>query len=270
VISPGLAAAVLIAAAAGAAQVPAPVGPGQSTYVGSGGDLTKYVVLYGEPMYWSLSLLVQEPPPRERAILTRGRLVVFPKPGADPDVSVCAEDDERSCLGLRSPVPEIAKEFFTDAPFRNGHQAQVVGAFTREGFLFWSVDTAPARERGSAEGPDRRLEDLVIRPDRYVGRAVTVRGRFRGANLFGDLAGASPSKKTAWVLRDGPFSVWVTGREPRGDGWRLDVRSPEDCVWEVEVAGRVDRAGEALSIEARQVRLLGRISDAACAAKVRR
>ncbi|HVR71585.1 MAG TPA: hypothetical protein VMT87_12150 [Vicinamibacteria bacterium] len=93
---------------------------------------------------------------------------------------------------------------------------------------------------------------------------MTVRGRFRGANLFGDFPPGS-TVRNAWVLRDGPFFVWITGREPRGPGWRLDTAAPGDCVWNVEVEGKVERHGDAVSVKARSVRLLGRDPDTTCA-----
>jgi hypothetical protein len=233
VIPGGLAAAVVFASAAAAQVTPAPVEPGRSAYVGSG-DVGRYEVMYG---------------------------------GADPLVSLCVEDT-RSCLNLDRPAPEIGAEFLADAPFRIGHEAQVVGAFIPEGFFFWSIDTAPPRDRAGVLGPDRRLEDLVTRPDRHVGRAVTVRSRFRGANLFDDFA--ADQVKDGWALRDGPFSVWVTGRAPQGEGWKLDVRSAADCVWEVEVEGKVESAGGAVAIAARKVRLLRRDADTSCASRAAR
>jgi hypothetical protein len=262
-------AAVVVVTATAAAQTPPPIEPGRSAHVGTG-DVSHYQGLYGEPMYWSLTLLVgddvSEPPPRNRAILTRGVLVAYPRPKANPDVQLCDETN-RHCLALNRPVPEIGAEFFADATFRNGHEAQVVGAFTGEGFVFWSLDSGPARQRSAALGRDRRLEELVTRPDRYLGGNATVRGRFRGANLFGDFASDAGAGKDAWVLRDGPFSIWVTGREARGEGWSLDVRSAADCVWEVEVEGKVAQRGEAVAIAARKVRLIARRPDEGCASK---
>jgi hypothetical protein len=179
-------------------------------------------------------------------------------------VSLC-DDTGRYCLGLERPAPEIGAEFFADATFRHGHEAEVVGAFTDEGFLFWSVDTAERRAAASRPGADRALADLVTRPGRLVGRKVTVRGRFRGANLFGDFAPGAAPARDAWVLRDGSFFVWITGRQPKGAGWRLDTSSRGDCVWKVEVEGTVERQGDAVSVKARTVRLLGRDGDTSCA-----
>jgi hypothetical protein len=245
------------------------IGDRRAAYIGR--DVSKYEVLYGEPMYWSLSLIVsptdRHEPQRNRAIVTRGVLFVFSRPGADPEVRLC-EETLKYCLALTRPVPEIGAEFFGDAPFRHLHEAQVVGAFTDEGFLFWSVDSAPPRDRTRALGPDRGLEDLVTRPDRFVGRTVTVRGQFRGANLFGDFPAGKGGKD--WVLREGPFSIWITGRDPSGPGWRLDTASPADCVWNIEAEGKVERRAEAVFVKARRVRLLGRDPDASCVGAARR
>ena len=125
-------------------------------------DVGRYEGQYGIPIYWSLSLIVgptgQESPPLNTSIRTRGILSAFPKRGG-ADVK------------------------------RHGHEAQVVGAFTTgEGFLFWDFDSGPSPERPADAAPQRTLEQLITRPDRFVGRIVTVRGHFRGANLFGDYA----------------------------------------------------------------------------------
>jgi len=260
--------ALLVVPSAPASQVPIQGvgGAGHVTRLSSH-DVSRYEALYGEPIYWSLSLLVspieREEPPRSTAILTRGLLSAFSRPGANPDVSLCQEMG-RYGFALTRPAPEIAAEFFADAPFRHGHEAHVVGAFTDEGFLFWSVDSAERRDRVPRAGAERVLADLVARPDRFHGRTVTVRGRFRGANLFGDFP-SDPPVRNAWVLRDGPFFVWITGREARGPGWRLDTSAPGDCVWNVEVEGKVERHGDAVSVKARVVRLLGRDPDTTCA-----
>ena len=52
---------------------------------------------------------------------------------------------------------------------------------------------------------------------------VTVRGQFRGENLFGDLPSASRRRSADWVIKDDVFAVWVTGKKPKGPGWSLDA-----------------------------------------------
>ena len=251
-----IAAAVLVLAAQ------TPPEPRQSVYVGQGAT-DKYRMLYGEPVYWSLSLLVgpdgggaagEDRPSANQAIETRGVLSVFPRAKGEPDVRLC-EETLRHCLRLTGAVPEIRAEFFADAPFRNLHEASVTGAFTPdEGFIYWRVDSAPRDSRAARGGPGRTLEQVVRAPERFVGGPVTLRGSFGGAAEDG-----------GWLLRDGPFFIRVAGREARGNGWRLDGRSRADCVWQLEVRGTVERRQGDLRLSAREVRLVGRDPDTSCA-----
>jgi len=264
-------ASALFAALLTAAQLPGETI--RSPISGGSYDISKYEILYGEPIYWSLSFLVGpdtvDMPQKNQAISTRGRLSVTPRPQANPIVQLC-DESLRRCLALDTPVPEMANEFFGGAAFRQGHDAEVTGAFTEGGFLFWRIDSALPVKGKRPPGQDRRLEELVRRPDRFLGRTVTVRGRFRGANLFRDFPEDGRPAKDGWVIRDGPFFVWITGRRPQGDGWRLDVASRADCVWNVEVDGVAELQGAVVSVKAKQVRLQERDPDASCAAAARR
>jgi len=71
---------------------------------------------------------------------------------------------------------------------------------------------------------------------------VTVTGVFRGANLFEDLPPESRRDESDWVLQDGPFSIWVTGKAPKGKGFALDPRSRSDCRYRLEATGKVSTA----------------------------
>jgi hypothetical protein len=233
-----------------------PIETRQSTYIGSAAA-DKYRMMYGDPIYWSLSFLVgpdaagEDRPQVNQAIETRGLLTVVPRPRGTPDVRLC-DETLRHCLGLPGAVPEIRTEFFADAHFRHLHEATVTGAFTSEGFIYWAVDSAPPRERAAA-GRERVLEQIIRFPDRFAGGPVTLRGGFGGAAPGG-----------GWLLRDGPFFVRVTGREPKGKGWRLDGHAAADCVWQLEVLGLLDRGQGDLVVKAREVRLIGRDADLAC------
>jgi hypothetical protein len=59
-----------------------------------------------------------------------------------------------------------------------------------------------------------------------------------------------------WVVRYGPFWVWVTGRKPRGDGWSLDARRLDDTLRWIEVAGRVEVRDECVVLKAEEVTLV--------------
>ena len=83
-------------------------------------------------------------------------------------------------------------------------------------------------------------------------------GTFRGANLFEDLPPESRRDPADWVLKDGPFSIWVTGKAPKGRGWSLDPRQRSECRWRLEVKGRVEIAGGYVYLRATSVALVGR------------
>ena len=93
----------------------------------------------------------------------------------------------------------------------------------------WSY-LGPPDERPVArdEAIETTLEDLVTKPGRLDGKAVRVRGQFRGQNLFGDLPSASRRRSADWVIKDDVFAVWVTGKKPKGSGWRFDAGLKRD------------------------------------------
>ncbi len=92
----------------------------------------------------------------------------------------------------------------------------------------WSTSCCGAtsgRPTRSARGRTPRqvtLEDLVMKPAQHDGKTVTVKGQFRGKNLYGDLPSASRQRSADWVLKDDVFAVWVSGKKAKGEGWTLD------------------------------------------------
>lgn len=211
--------------------------------------------------------------PAQRAIRTSGFFSVIDTAGG-PQCSLCTETND--CLPLDKPTDDIADVFFSQASFRNGDKADVVGAFTvppdptraaagstlsRGDFLFWSFDSGPAAVRGTA-ARGMELERLVRSPRQFEGRPIVVRGQFRGANLFEDMPPESRLAATDWVLRDGPFFIWVTGRAPRGKGFSLDLESRASAAYRLEVEGRPRVQGGLVYLKASTVRLLGRDSEA--------
>ncbi|HET7696594.1 MAG TPA: Ig-like domain-containing protein [Vicinamibacterales bacterium] len=95
---------------------------------------------------------------------------------------------------------------------------------------------------------------LALAPDRYVGKGVTVTGRFRGANLFADLPqGAGTRGRWDFVLQSADSSVWVSGVRPRGRNFDLDVNARADTGRWVQVAGTVRRTGPLAWIEATSI-----------------
>jgi Bacterial Ig-like domain len=118
----------------------------------------------------------------------------------------------------------------------------------------------PARDRvfvllgaTAVESPlpaDPTLRAIAIAPERYANRSVTVVGRFRGVNLYGDLP--QPVGKSRWdfVLQSADGAVWVTGLRPRGKGFDLDTGARVDTGRWLQVTGTVRREGALTWIEA--------------------
>ena len=86
---------------------------------------------------------------------------------------------------------------------------------------------------------------LTLAPDHYDGQNVTVVGRFRGANLFGDLPVPVAKGKWDFVLQSADGAVWVTGMRPKGKGFDLDPGARVDTGHWLQVTGVV-RNGDPL------------------------
>jgi Big-like domain-containing protein len=101
---------------------------------------------------------------------------------------------------------------------------------------------------------DPNLRALALAPERFIGKGVTVTGRFRGANLFADLPqGAGTKGRWDFVLQSADAAIWVSGVRPRGKGFDLDVNSRIDTGHWLKVAGTLRRDGALPWIEATSI-----------------
>ena len=277
----------LAGAAAPAPQVAPPRPPMRyGDQVAIGGDIGRYALLYGTPEFRGLDDENARPWPERSAIRTVGRLEEIPGRGRSGDASpalpgggdydsvyallrVCAE---QHCLPL-VPVPEMQDAFAGPVRAWVRQGVEVVGAIDQlpssvdptgrrpRVFLVWSVVESPfGRVRRDGAGGSS-LEALVRYPKGVEKREVTVSGIFRGANLFADLPGESRRDPGDWVLRDGPFSIWVTGKTPKGRGFALDPRLRSDCSWRLEVKGTVKTVAGYVYLHAKSVALVRREKD---------
>ena len=98
------------------------------------------------------------------------------------------------------------------------------------------------------------LRSIALSPQAHEGRGVTVVGRFRGANLYGDLPKALGKSKWDFILQSADAAVWVSGVRPRGKDLDLDPTARVDTGRWVEVTGIVRREGEAVWIASESVR----------------
>ena len=246
-----------------------------------GGDLSRYAALYGSPEFRGIDDETARPWPRLQNIRTVAVLAGMPGKTDDPGAAaytgrvveygspyathlLCGD---RYCVGV-VPVEEMREFFMGQGRSWFHHKVEAIGALDQVGdprydagpsfvFRVWSVQLFGESDDRRPQGGST-LETLVLDPRAAAGRSITVRGTFRGANLFEDLPPESRRQPSDWVLKDGPFSIWVTGRSPRGDGFSLDPSSRSDCDWQVEVKGKVDTAAGYIYLRAKTVALVGR------------
>jgi len=95
---------------------------------------------------------------------------------------------------------------------------------------------------------------LALDPGHYVGEQVSVVGRFRGRNLFGDLPDAPGISRWDFVLSSADGAIWVAGRRPKGDNFDLNVEQRVDTGRWLEVRGTVRLDRGLVRIDAADIR----------------
>jgi hypothetical protein len=231
---------------------------------------------YGQAEFRDLDDEIR-PWPRQHATRTIGRLFETRAGGVGKIVewanriSTHAVCGRRYCLAV-TPAEEVAQAYSGAISSWVGRRVEIVGAIDdlnkdpgREplwAFLVWSFtlaeDQGDHREERTTVS---ELEALVTGPEARAGDQVSVKGVFRGANLFDDMPPGSQREPGDWVLKDGPFFIWVTGKRPKGKGFDLDPTSRSDCRWRLEVSGKVEEQDGLVFLKAKDVRLLGRAPE---------
>ncbi len=267
---------------------PTPPPTGDRVSAGSS-NIGRYEALYGTPEFRGLDDEQSRPWQTRRAIRTIGRLEEIPGRGKgrssssgpvpgnarewDTEFALYEICGERLCLAI-VPVQELQDVLAGGASQWVHRDIEVIGAIDKLSlpgldpakaptvFQVWSVfeafDSRPRKKDGSKGSS---LEPLVRYPKGVEGSVVTVTGVFRGANLFEDLPLESRRDESDWVLQDGPFSIWVTGKAPKGKGFSLDPRSRSDCRYRLEATGKVATANGFIYLRASSLQLLGRAKE---------
>jgi hypothetical protein len=108
------------------------------------------------------------------------------------------------------------------------------GAWPARETLFAVVNatSGPPEDPGT---PSMRA--IAMFPERFDGKLVTLRGRFRGRNLMGDLPSWPRQSQSDFVLQAADGAVWVTGLKPKGKGFDLDTSARRDIGRWLEVSG---------------------------------
>jgi hypothetical protein len=118
-------------------------------------------------------------------------------------------------------------------------------------------------DRGSDRDapPAATLRNLALTPERFQGQTVTVRGRFRGRNLLGDLPAWPRRSEWDFVIQTADAAVWVVGKRPRGDGFDLSPTSRAHTGRWLEVTGRFEIVDDLPVIAAERLRPAEPIDD---------
>ena len=274
-------------AAPQARPTPPPTLAGDRAAIG-GGDVSRYRAMYGTPEFRGLDDEQSRPWPMRQAIRTIGQLESIPGRGRGGQANATREPgrtrewdsefalfeicSDRFCLAI-VPVQELQNVLSGPASEWVHKNIEVIGAIDKLSlpgidpmsapvvFQIWSIFEAPDMPGRNKGSKGASLEPLVRYPKGVEGTVVTVTGVFRGANLFEDLPPESRRDDSDWVLQDGPFSIWVTGKAPKGKGFSLDPRSRSDCHYRLEATGKVSTANGFIYLRASSLQLLGRVKE---------
>lgn len=99
------------------------------------------------------------------------------------------------------------------------------------------------------------LRAVALAPERYLESTVSVTGRFRGGNLYGDQPDAPGKSRYDFVLQSADASVWVVGLRPRGVGFNFSPQSRVDTDKWLTVSGVVRRERNLVFLEGARVTL---------------
>jgi len=114
---------------------------------------------------------------------------------------------------------------------------------------------------------DASLRAVVLDPARFTGREVTLRGRFRGRNLFGDAPAWPRESQWDFVLQSADAAIWILGRRPRGDGFDLSTTNRAHTGRWLEVTGRVEVRDDLPVVIAERIRQTDAVEEVVEAAE---
>ncbi len=159
----------------------------------------------------TLAIVFKSAPATDKAVEIRGTFV---------DVGRFAPDDSRITAYSLQPVVQAV--------------VGPNGAWPQRETLFAIVGatTAPAEDASTSA-----IRSIAMSPEKFDGKPLTLRGRFRGRNLTGDLPTWPRQADSDFVLQAGDGALWVTGIKPKGKGFDLDTQNRRDLGRWLEVSG---------------------------------
>ena len=160
-------------------------------------------------------------------------------------------------VDVRGEVWDIGRMPRDDPKFSGIDLKQVLGSSVEERWPAAGevVILRASSSEAAPHPPAPTVRSIALEPDRYADQRVTVTGRFRGRNLYGDLPNAPGRTRWDFVLQTADAAVWVTGLRPRGRGFSLDVNAKVDTGRWLEVSGVVKTGRGLVWIEATEAEL---------------
>jgi hypothetical protein len=159
-----------------------------------------------------LIVIFRGAPSTDRAVEIRGTFV---------DVGRFAPDDSRvTAFELKSAMEAVLG----------------AGAAWPARETFFAIVTATATPADEVTASPS-IRTLAMFPEKFEGKPITLRGRFRGRNLGGELPSWPRQTEYDFVLQAADGATWVTGVRPRGKGFDLDTKARRDLGRWLEVTG---------------------------------
>lgn len=164
----------------------------------------------------SLSIVFHTAPATNGPVEIRGTFV---------DVGRFAPDDSRITSYSLQPIVKAA--------------VGPDGAWPARETVFAIVDAtaAPPEDSGTPA-----IRAIAMAPEKFDGKPVTLRGRFGGRNLNGNMPTWPRQTDSDFVLQSADGAVWVTGVKPKGKGFDLDPTARRDIGRWIEVTGSMSVA----------------------------
>lgn len=175
----------------------------------------------------TLAVVFRTAPPSDKAVEIRGTFV---------DVGRFAPDDSRITAYSLQPIVQAIVGPGGAWPLR-----ETV-------FAIVNATAGPAEDNSVAA-----MRTIAMFPQKFDGTLVTLRGRFRGRNLLGDLPTWPRQSESDFVLQAGDGAVWVTGVKPKGKGFDLDTTARRDVGRWLEVTGTMSVADGLPMLKARSI-----------------
>ena len=100
------------------------------------------------------------------------------------------------------------------------------------------------------------LRRLVEMPQNYLGKRIAIVGKFRGNNLYSDLSIREKKTPRDFVVKVAEVAIWVTGKRPRGKGFKLDPKKRRDTGKWLRIIGQPWAAEDNLYFKAEKIALV--------------